>query len=88
MRREYGWTPKQVILNDNVRGLSEDEPMDMVNDKTKNKPHGRSGLVGFEHVLENLSDAEWILLDERTRDFIEQEKEYLFNEGVTEDFEV
>ena len=21
MRREYGWTPKQVVLNDNVRGF-------------------------------------------------------------------
>lgn len=88
MRREYGWTPKQVVLNDNVRGLSDDEPMVMVNDKTKNKPHGSSGLAGFEHTLENLSDAESILLDERTRDFEDQEEERLFNEGFLEDFEV
>lgn len=88
MRREYGWTPKQVVLNDNVRGLSEDEPMDMVNDKAKSRPHGRSGLVGFEHTLENLNEAEWILLDERTRDFMEQEEGRLFDEGIIEDFEV
>ena len=69
-------------------GLSEDEPMDMVNDKAKSRPHGRSGLVGFEHTLENLNEAEWILLDERTRDFMEQEEGRLFDEGIIEDFEV
>jgi superfamily II DNA or RNA helicase len=88
MRREYGWTPRQVVLNDNVRGLSEDEPMDMVNDKTKSRPHGMSGLAGFEHTLENLSDAERILLDERIRDFMILEEERLFNDGFLEDLEV
>lgn len=61
LRENYGYIPRQDTFIDNVNGLDEDEPIDTVNDKTKNSPSAKSGLDEFDHDFEQLSLAEQIL---------------------------
>jgi superfamily II DNA or RNA helicase len=54
LRTNYGYIPRQHTVIDNVKGLADDEEIDKVNDKIKNRPHSDSGLEDFEHIIEDV----------------------------------
>lgn len=64
LRNDYGYIPRQDTFIDNVRGLKEDEPIDAVNEKDKNRPDAKSGLTNFEHEFEELSLTEQIIFED------------------------
>lgn len=65
LRSQYGYIPQQQTIIDNVKGLADEEEIDTVNEKVKNRPHANSGLNEFEHELEELSMFEKIIFDEK-----------------------
>lgn len=76
LRTDFGYVPKQHTVIDNVKGLDEDEAIDTVNDKEKNRPHSDSGLDEFEHEFEKMGPLERILFE----DAIAQAKQRYTNE--------
>lgn len=53
LRSEFGWIPSEHKVIDNPNGLDDDEDIDTVNDKQKNRPHANSGMDAFEHKFED-----------------------------------
>jgi superfamily II DNA or RNA helicase len=72
LRNDYGYIPRQDTFIDNVRGIDEDEPIDVVNEKDKNRPNAKSGLDKFEHEFEEISLTEQIIFEDEVR--VEYEK--------------
>jgi hypothetical protein len=62
LRSDFGYIPQQHTVIDNVRGMAEDEDIDTVNEKTKNRPHVHSGLEEFDHYFEELTFVERLML--------------------------
>lgn len=56
LRNDYGYIPRQDTFIDNVRGLDEDEPIDTVNERDKNRPNTDSGLDEFDHEYETITE--------------------------------
>jgi superfamily II DNA or RNA helicase len=75
LRNDYGYIPRQDTFIDNVRGLEEDEPIDTVNEKDKNRPHSDSGLREFEHEFETATEK--VSLTEKI----------IFDDGVDQNYE-
>jgi superfamily II DNA or RNA helicase len=63
LRDEYGFVPQQQIIVDNVAGLQDEEPIDVVNDRIKNRVHRDAGQIEFDHEFEKLSIVEKIMLE-------------------------
>jgi hypothetical protein len=53
LKDDFGYIPAQQTVIENVRGLDEDEPIDPVNERAKNRAHTNSGLRKFEHEFED-----------------------------------
>ena len=64
LRDDFGWLPSQNVLIDNPNGLEDEELIDTVNERVKNRPHADSGLREFEHTFESLSPVDKVLADE------------------------
>ena len=79
LRNDYGYIPRQDTFIDNVRGLDEDEPIDTVNEKDKDRPHADSGLDEFEHEYENITLTERIIFEDEVQQAYEKASEELDN---------
>jgi hypothetical protein len=75
LRNDYGYIPRQDTFIDNVRGLEEDEKIEAVNEKDKNRPHSDSGLDEFEHEFETATEK--VSLTEKI----------IFDDGVDQNYE-
>jgi superfamily II DNA or RNA helicase len=77
LRDNYGFVPRQQIVIDNVRGLDEDEDIDTVNDKVKNRPNTFSGNIVFDHEFEKLSIVEQIIFDNGVKESFDKARSEL-----------
>ena len=78
LKTDFGYIPAQHTVIDNVRGLDEDEDIDAVNEKVKNRVSTNSGLKKFEHEFEDTrSITEKIIFDDEYQAECERvEKEF------------
>ena len=70
LKTKWGYVPQQHTFIDNQRGLDDEEEIDRVNEKKKNRPHTKSGLKEFEHEFEGkgeVSMIEQFLLDDKVQ---------------------
>lgn len=65
LKTDFGYIPAQLITTDNVRGLDDDDDIDTVNQKVKNKVHLNSGLEKFDHEFDYVSVVEQVIFDEQ-----------------------
>lgn len=79
MRSEFGYVPRQHTVVDNVRGEDDDDDIDTVNDKTKNRPNenSKSGAVEFEHQFEQMGQIERMIFDDEVSKEIDNQTDVL-----------
>ena len=68
LRYDFGFIPRQHTFIDNVKGLDDEEEIDKVNEKTKNRKHSDSGLDEFDHDFEPMTMIERIIFESDVAD--------------------
>ena len=67
LKTDFGYIPAQHTIIDNVKGLDEDEDIDTVNEKVKNRVHTHSGLKHFKHEFEAIDAFKKIIFDDNVQ---------------------
>lgn len=83
LREKYGYIPQQHTVLDNVRGLSDEPPIDVVNDLTKKKQWFKSGVKSLTHEFDKMNLVKWMLIQEA----IESKKQETIKEIMGEEHE-
>jgi len=71
LRNEYGIT-KETVLISNVRGMDDDDKIDIENKLDKHKKHTLSDIDGFDHEFEMLTPVEKVVFNEEVSEKKEQ----------------
>ena len=69
LRKDFGYIPRQHTLITNENGLSDDDTIDKVNEKCKKRPNSCSGITGFFHKFDSMTNIERIIFEQEVDDF-------------------